>query len=372
VPEFSDHLADGVRPALVTVLDDHIVDFEYAAMERAMPNIMGDGEVEVRLTYEQGSEYLEVLFGDDASREATSRVIGERVADNVHSAAFGSDTVYANRAGALAEMGVLAAGEADLDHAQAEATANSLKQFAAGKLVGMTPADKVPGFSELADLAFEEMFPTNQVENALDEQGAVQVNELQGLRGLVVATKVGLGQLPPEAAGMVDPVDGSVNPDFVGRSGDDDTLRWDLDADGVIETVTERQVYDASGHELSGSAYDAALNLADFGYSESHPPELDDIPLPDGYSAGQGIEQNPNAWDYIWDGLIDEGIVDASSGYVVATQDDLQWDPNEHVYRLTLHDPDDADVTIALKRENGNDWVRVEKRGDEWVRVGGD
>jgi hypothetical protein len=371
VPEFSDHLADGVKPALVTVLDDHIVDFEYAAMERAMPDIMDDGEVEVRITYDQGSDYLEVLFGDDVTREDTSRIIGERVAENVYSAAHDSDTVYANRAGALAEMGVLSAGEADLDEAEAQATADSLKQFAAGKLVGLTPAKKVPGLSDLAGLAFEQMFPADQVEKALEEQGAVQIDELQALRGLVVLTKVELGQLPPQAAQMVDLVDGSVNPDFVGGRGDDDTLSWDLDGDTVAETVTERQVYDASGHDLSGSAYDAAFNLADFGYSEEHPPELDKIPLPEGYSFGSGLEQDPDAWDYLWDGLIDEGIVDPSTGYVVATKDDLQWDPSEGVYRLTLHDPDDPDITIALKRSSGDEWMRVEKRGDDWVRVGG-
>ncbi|MGH2817264.1 MAG: PspA/IM30 family protein [Actinomycetota bacterium] len=369
VPEFSDHLANGVKPALVTVFDDHVVDFEYAAMERSMPGLM-DGDVEVRMTYDQGSEYLEVLFGDDAMREGTSRIIGERVALDIHIAARNDDTEYANRAGALAEMGVLSAGEADLDAAEAEATANSLKQFAAGKLLDLTPAKKVPLLSDAANLTFEKMFPTDQVEKALEEQGAVQVDKLQSLNTVVIATKVELGQLPPQAMDIVDPIDGSVNPNFLGGRGDDDTLRWDLDGDGIAEVVTERDVYDASGHDLSASAYAGALNLADSGYSEAHPPKLDEVPLPDGYSQGNGIEQDPNAWDYIWDGLIDEGVVDGSSGYVVATEDDLEWDPVEHVYRLTLKDPDDPDVTIAFKRSVGDEWVRVEKRGDDWVPVG--
>jgi hypothetical protein len=169
---------------------------------------------------------------------------------------------------------------------------------------------------------------------------------------------------------MVDLVDGSVSPDFVGGRGDDDMLQWDLDGDGVMETVTERQVYDSSGHNLSGSAHEAAFNLADFAYSEAHPPELGEVPLPEGYSAGQGIEQDPDVWDYIWDGIIDEGIVDPSNGYVVATKDDLRWDPEEHVYTLTLRDPDGPAVHLAFKRGSGEDWVRVEKRGDDWVPVG--
>jgi hypothetical protein len=55
-------------------------------------------------------------------------------------------------------------------------------------------------------------------------------------------------------------------------------------------------VYDASGHDLSSTAYDAALSLANFVYSEAHPPELDKIPLPEGYSFGSGLEQDPDAW----------------------------------------------------------------------------
>jgi hypothetical protein len=56
---------------------------------------------------------------------------------------------------------------------------------------------------------------------------------------------------------------------------------------------------------------------------------------------------------------------------MVATKDDLQWDPSERVYRLRLHDRDDPDITIALKTASGDEWVQVEKRGDDRVRVGG-
>jgi hypothetical protein len=152
-------------------------------------------------------------------RRKNAKLYRGYLSDHVHSAARDSDTVYANRAGALAEMGVLSAGEADLDAAQAQATADALKQFAVDKLLGLTPARKVPGLTDIAHMAFEEMFPADQVEKALEEQGAVQIDKLLGLRGLVVDTKVELGQLPPQAAGMVDRFDGSVSPDFVGGVG---------------------------------------------------------------------------------------------------------------------------------------------------------
>jgi hypothetical protein len=72
-----------------------------------------------------------------------------------------------------------------------------------------------------------------------------QIDDFQALRELAIRIQVGRGFLPPQALDMVD-LDGTINPDFIGGEGEDDTLRWDLDGDGRREVVTERDVYDES------------------------------------------------------------------------------------------------------------------------------
>ncbi|HEX2234287.1 MAG TPA: hypothetical protein VHG69_13090, partial [Thermoleophilaceae bacterium] len=78
-----------------------------------------------------------------------------------------------------------------------------------------------------------------------EDRGAAAIDRAQAERACGIRAAVRRGDLPPQALEIVE-VDGTINPDFVGGPGDDDTLRWDLDGDGHRERVTERDVYDAS------------------------------------------------------------------------------------------------------------------------------
>ena len=136
----------------MTILDDHVADFEYVAVDRADPGLIDPpaGAID-GLTYEEGQSYLEALVGDDVMRDDTTRIVGERVGDQIYAAAATGDTLHATRAGALSEMSVLATAEADLDSAKAEDAMNGFAKTAAGQIVGLTPPGKIPGFGVIAD-----------------------------------------------------------------------------------------------------------------------------------------------------------------------------------------------------------------------------
>lgn len=373
-----DDMPAGVKPALVTILDDRIVDFEYVATERALPGVMDapDNSIE-GLSYEQGQDYLKMLFADEGTRTETSTIIGERVGEDMFEAARLQDTSYANRAGALAEMGVLGLGEAELDSAEAQDATNDLAKTASGKLLGLTPVDKVPGFDLIADQAFGDIFPTDAVEKSLEEQAERQVDEIQSVKRLAIAMQVELGQLPPEAMEMVN-LDGSPNIDFVdGPKGDDDVvwqdtdgdgtpdkpLKWDFDGDGRYSAeerdVTERELYD-EGLGLAEPATEGMTSLADERYAATNPPDIDDLSLPGGYD-----NDNPSTFEKVWEWPFDaegEGTIASEGGDVVARQEDLQWDPAERVYRLPI---EGSSEELTYKRVSG-EWVRVQQVDGAW------
>jgi hypothetical protein len=380
-PSFAEHLPERVGEPLVTILEDHIADFEYVAADRAVPSAVDGRPADgvPTLTYEEGHEYLKALFGEDHTRAGASEAIGARVGENMFRAADEGNTAHANRAGALAEMGVMGARAADLDSAAAADAAAGLQQAAAGKLVELTPASKVPGIGDIANAAFSDVFPADHVERELTDQLDVQIDQMQELKRLSIAVQVDIGHLPPHALDMIDS-DGTVNVDIQpGPRGDEDVLvdestgrplSWDLDQDGRISAdereVTEREAYDA-GLGLAEAAHDGMHNLADTEHARMNPPSIDDLPVPDGYS-----NDNPNwledlgSWPFDAPG---ENTISDADGNVVAHQDDLRWDPEEHVYRLEVERPDGATAEITY-REIGDDWRVVEKRGEEWVPVG--
>ncbi len=380
-PAFGDHMPGGAKPALVTILDDHITDFEYLATERAVPSAMDAPPDRIdQLSYEQGQDYLKMLFADDDMRPDTTTIIGERVGEGMYNAAAREDTSYAQRSGALAEMGVIALGEAELDSAEASDTVNGLAQTASGKLVGLTPPGRVPGFDVIAGEAFKDIFPTDAVEKSLEEQAARQVDELQALKRLSIATQVQVGHLPPEAIHTIN-LDGSPNVDFVsGPNGDQDVIRvdsdgdgheeplqWDLDRDGSISSeerqVTERELYDA-GLGLAEPAMEGMTSLADERYMAANPPDIDDLSLPDGYD-----NNNPSGFEKAWEWPFDadgEGTIDNGSGDVVAHQDDLTWDPAERVYRLPI---DGSSDELTYQRIDG-EWERVVQVEGRWELAG--
>lgn len=380
-PAFADDLPERVGEPLVTILEDHIADFEYVATDRAVPSAVDGRPADgiATLTYEEGHEYLKALFGEDHTRGGASEAIGARVGENMFRAADEGDTSYANRAGALAEMGVMGARDADLSSAEAADAAAGLQQAAAGKVVGLTPAGKVPGIGDIANAAFADVFPADHLERELTEELDVQIDQLQELKRLSIAVQVDVGHLPPQTLDMIDS-DGTVNVDVQpGPGGDEDVLvdqstgqplSWDLDQDGQISAeereVTEREAYDA-GLGLAEAAHDGMHNLADIEHARMNPPNIDDLPVPDGYS-----NDNPNWAEDLWNWPFDapgENSISDADGNVVAQQDDLRWDSEEHVYRLEVERSDGSTTEITY-REIGDEWRVVEKRGEEWVPVG--
>lgn len=341
-PSFAEHLPERVGEPLVTILDDHIADFEYVATDRAVPSAVDGRPADgiPTLTYEEGHEYLKALFAEDHTRGGASEAIGARVGDGMHRAAEQGDMSYATRAGALAEMGVMGARDADLDAAAAEDTPAGLQQAAMGKLVEFTPASRVPFVSDVAGLAFAEVFPADHLQRELTDQLDVQIDQLQELKRLSIALQVEVGDLPPQARDMIES-GGTVNIDIQpGPHGDQDVivndrtgrpLSWDLDQDGRISAeereVTEREVYEA-GLGLAEAAYDGMHNLADIEHARLNPPDIDGLPVPDGYS-----NDNPNWLEDLSHLPFDapgENTISDADGNVVAHQDNLRWDVARH------------------------------------------
>ena len=384
VPTYDNVIPDGAKPALVTILDDHIEDFEYVATERANPGLFADqpGGIIGDLTYEEGHKYLETLVGDDDMRADATQVVGDRVGYDIYQAADSGDTSYANRAGALSEMGVLATADADLSSAKTADAMNGFAQSATGKILAFTPPGKVPGANILIGKGLEQIFSTDHAEQALGAQAGAQIDAYQQVKQVSVAAQVAYHKLPPEALGMLRS-NGEIDISFVdGPSGDQDlvpndanqdgildggNLSFDLDQDGRIdpseETITERELYDATLGN-SEAAADSMASLRDAVYDGNHAPDIDDLPLPDGYD-----NDNPSgfekvmAWPFDADG---EGTI-AYDGDVVAHQDDLHWDPTERVYHLTVDQADGGTTELHYQRTDDNKWELVEKVGDKWL-----
>jgi hypothetical protein len=364
-PGLAQAIPDGAKHSLVLILDDHIADFDYVAAERAEPGIIDAPSGGISgLSYEEGHDYLKTLVGYDETRSDATKIVGERVAYDMHQAIALKDTSYANSAGSLSEMGVLATADADLDSAKMSDTMNGFAKSAAGKLIGPTPPGKLPGFGEVADKALGQVFSTDAVQHALESQTPDQMDAFGPLKRLSVAGQVNAGQLPVAAMDTVD-IDGGLNVNFInGPHGDNDVvpgLSWDLDGDGKLEhNITERQLYDATLGP-GEAADDGMRRLYSKVYDGRHPPDIDDLDLPSGLD-----NDNPSTFEKVWDWPFDapgEGTISDGS-QVVAHQDDLKWDPQEDVYHL----PVEGHGELTYKRV-GDDWVRVEKQGNAWQPV---
>lgn len=382
-----DDLVPGVKQPLVTILDDRIEDFEYVATERALPgNVAAPDFAMEGFTYEQGHDYLKALYGDDATREATSGVLGERVGNDMYQAAANDDLDYALRAGSLSEMGVLAAGDADLDQAQSEDASAEFANKAGGAIIGLTPPGKVPVVSGLVSgEALGALFPADAVEQHLEQQTAAQVNAFGEVRRTSIELQVALGQLPPEASEIINP-DGSVNPNFVegpnynddvvrvdsdGDGQPDRALRWDLDDDGKIsadeEQVTESELF-AESQGIPDLASHGLSELYEVERQGANPPDIDDLPLPEGYD-----NNNPSTFEEVWEWPFDaegEGTIADSSGNEVGNQDDMQWDPGERVYRLPIEHEDGSSGEIVFFEFDEGGWQPAEKVDGEWQPTG--
>jgi hypothetical protein len=331
-------------------------------------------------TYDEGHNYLKALVGDDDMRKPATQVIGDQVGNDIYTAAATGDTGYANRAGALSEMGVVATADADLDAAKTSDAMNGFIKGATGKLLGATPLKAVQGFDLVAGNALDDIFSTDATKNTLDHQTAPQVDAFEDMRKLSIEAQIHLGQLPPEARDLIHTngtntvnfIDGpSYDHDIVkvdaNHDGVPENLKWDLNHDGVPETeITERDLYDAS-FNISDASGRSMTNLLHIHYDATHPPDIDDLPLPDGLD-----NDNPNtlekiaAWPFDAPG---EGTIADGSHHVVAHQDDLQWDGREQVYNLPVKADDGSTSTLHYQRIDDK-WQLVEKVNGEWEKVG--
>ena len=372
-PHTMDFLGDKAKPALVTVLDDHITEFEYLASERGSENLIDPPSERIgSMTYDEAFDYLKALVGDDVTRDGATASVGNQVADSIQIAIGREDTSYANSAGALSEMGVLATAEADLDAAKTEKALNGFAKSATGKLVGFTPAGKVPFGDLVVGQALDDIFSTDQVEKALEQQPVSQLQAHEAAKRLTIAAQVDMGHLPPESLEQINP-NGTLNVDFIESPRNDDNdiimrgnepLKFDLDRDGDLETnITERDLYDA-GLKYAQATSEGISSLQHVHYDGTHAPDIDDLKLPEGLD-----NDNPNtfekvmAWPFDADG---EGTI-SDGDNVVADQDDLKWDADDQVYRLPVEI--DGNKTELTYQRFDEGWRRVEYRNGQWMPV---
>ena len=187
-PPYVEHLGDKAKPALVTILDDHIVDFEHVATDRAErgPVPQPSGSID-GLTYEEGHEYMKALIADDDTRTDTGDIVADRVAYDVDQAAATGDLRHAQRAGSLSEMSVLATADANLDGAKRDEFMTKLGEKAAGKLVDLAPGGRV--IHEVANVALGEIFSSDHVEFAYQDNSQAQTNAETAMRRLTLARR---------------------------------------------------------------------------------------------------------------------------------------------------------------------------------------
>jgi hypothetical protein len=108
-------------------------------------------------------------------------------------------------------------------------------------------------------------------------------------------------------------------------------------------------------------------NLRDATYDASHPPDIDDLRVPNGYD-----QDNPNTFEKVVAWPFDapgEGTI-SHDGHVVAHQDDLRWNPDERVYTLNVDDGHGGTVELHYQRGDDDKWELVKKVGDKWVPAG--
>jgi hypothetical protein len=264
-PHFDNGYPDGARQPLVSILHDHVTDFEHAATQAGTPRPLGD-HPEITLNYDQSHDYLKMLFADGSTSHETASILGDQVGSQMHQAIVTGDPSHAVRAGSLSELTLSSSGDAGLDAAHAQDTANALKSAAAGKLLSLTPPGKVPGVSEVANVAFGHIFPTDAVEHGLTQNHIDTMNKLHSFTELSVKLGVAHGTLPEQASHIV-AGNGNVLTDFTGTPSSTDPVihnvgphsQWshiDANHDG---TITEDELFNAATNP-GDQARDGFLN----------------------------------------------------------------------------------------------------------------
>jgi uncharacterized protein YukE len=375
VPEWHDSFPDGAKPALVQIVGDHIEDIDFLATERAQPGMLTEHPHGFMngLTYDESTKYLTTLIGDDHMRDDTSQILGDRVGYDISQAASTGDSRWASRAGALSETSVISTAEAHLDHARAEAAMNNIAKSATNKIIFLTPVKKIPLVNVPIGKGLDALFNTDQVEQVLQADAGADLDAYKRIKQISIQAQVQYGQLPPEALDMLRS-DGTIDASFVdGPNGTQDLVRVDADLDGKPdggnisfdlnhnghidrseETITEQELYDATRGN-SETAADSMAVIRTTSYDAAHPPSIDDLPVPDGYS-----NDNPNFVEKIWPFGDDGGGTIEQGGHIVAHQDDLRYDPAEHQYVLSVDDGHGGTTELRYERGADKKWHLVD------------
>jgi hypothetical protein len=104
-------------------------------------------------------------------------------------------------------------------------------------------------------------------------------------------------------------------------------------------------------------ADDGIVRLHSAEYQAANPPDIDELSLPDGFD-----NDNPSTFERVWAWPFDaegEGTISNGSD-VVASQDDLRWDPVERVYRLPVEGPDGSQTELQYRMFD-EEWKLVRK-----------
>lgn len=353
-PEFADHLPDGAKDSLVTILDDQIDGFEYAAVHEANPAgdyVRGDT---VDISYDESRKYLTSLLGWEGDpRDHTATIIGSQVESNIYDATGYGDqseqrSDLMNRAGSLHEMATLSGIDADISGAEDDKKAAEVQKFFAGKAVdaaGGKILERVPGSDILIGKGLDAVFPTDQVEDALKQANASQGSATDRLNYLVLVGEVQHGDLPVQALHAQDALGGTDSYDLNHDMDENDFAgNWDLNGDGKPERMTEEDLRRyVEGNLNTEGAEGPARELQEIENAADNPAGFGDFKdhLPDGYRVD-------NDW------FSDDEIYNAQDHEV-----HYEIDRDRASYILTLKDPDGTDVQVRVQRGEDGEWVPV-------------
>ena len=353
-PEFADHMPDGTKDALVTILDDHVSGFEYAAVHEANPSgdyVRGDT---VDISYDEGRKYLTALLGFEGEpRDEAATIIGSRVESNIYEATGYGDqseqrSDLMNRSGALHEMATLSGIDAGISDAEGDKKAAEVQKFFAGKAIdaaGGKILERVPGTDILVGKGLDAVFPTDQVEKALEQANASQGSATDKLNYLVLVGEVQHGDLPPQALQAQDALGGTDSYDL-NQDGDENDFagNWDLNGDGDPERMTEEDLRRHVEANLNDEGAEGpARELQEIENAADNPAEFGDFKdhLPDGYR----IDEDWFSSDEIYNDQ------DSEVHYEI--------ERDRASYILTLKDPDGPDVQVRVERGEGGEWAPV-------------
>jgi len=194
----------GLRESLTGLLETQIGGFDHAAATQAFPEGGFDRGNSAALTYDEASEYTQMLLADEDSREETTRIIGAQVAHDFYDATGhspGSDerTDGLRRGGALQQMATESSIDDSLETAERIQASNEMAKTIYGEAIGAAIRSPIPGTGAVIGEGLDRLIPTDQVEQALRQARGTDLESEELVNHLIVAAEIQHGQLPVEA-----------------------------------------------------------------------------------------------------------------------------------------------------------------------------